>query len=570
MANDTAANVEISATTNKLGAALRKAAGMVNSFAGGVRDRMGRIGEGAVGSAIGNTIGGIANRGIDFLADQGKAVVDFERNLTRLGMAGSLSKGQIDALRTSARKTSSDFGVADSEILAGTQTYVDLTGDIAGASQAMSTFARVAQASGASVSDVSAAAAAFSDVGVGIGELEGIFGGMITQGKAGAVSLKDFAASLSSLLPRWNKFNEGTTNEGIAQLGAAFQVARKGFGSAAQAATGMEAMMGAIVNNAKKFEAAGVKVFDKNPKTGVKTLRTFEQIMSGIEKSKLVKDPTLMTKALGSKEAEQTVAMLLKARMAVDGQVSAYQALIEAGADAGAVQRDLTTYLESDAGRMDRAWNSVKVAIAEAFTPERIAAFANIVEGLAAKIGPVAEAAGFIADKLGGLVDVGKSIRGAFSEDANPYRAERTRKMLRNVGNMRNLGEQNVADVIRNARSDAYDKRNEEGFDRGTKIITAAERNERSTKESVRAAFALSNSKIDGEQIAGSLYLREGKIDKDKIRDEMVAELIAGNAKMTAELAKIAANTAKPAETRIGDNQIAKSNTSATSARRSP
>ncbi|MBA2718934.1 MAG: phage tail tape measure protein [Chloroflexi bacterium] len=339
-------------------------------------------------------------------------IKDFEKNLVRLQIAAGKTPAQMDAMRQAILDVSKATGVSNDDILAGTQAYVDLTGDINGAEASMSTFARVAQASGASVADVASAAAALKQAGVGMDQMEATFSGMITQGKAGAVSLKDFAGELSKLAPRWAKFNEGMTTNGVSQLGAAFQIARQGFGSASEAATGLQATMGALTLNARQFEAAGVKVYDTH-KDGSKTLRTFEQILGSIEQSKLIKDPTLMTKALGSSEAEQTVAMLLKSRQALAGTTSEYDKLIAAGMDAGAVQRDLSTYLTSSSGRMEIAMNNLKVAVVEAFTPERIAAFVNMVEKLAEGIGSVVSKIGEIRD----------SISGKTATKANPHSA---------------------------------------------------------------------------------------------------------------------------------------------------
>jgi hypothetical protein len=414
--SDDYASIEISAGTSRLDAGLRRAMGAVKSWANGVKGVIVK-GVGAIGpsisSSIGNVVGQAAGRGMDFVVDQAKSVQQFEMNLTRLGIAGGMSSEAMNEFRAASFRVSTAIGIAREELLGGTQTYVDLTGDIAGATKSMETFARVSQASGASVSDVAAAAAGFKGIGVELEDMEETFGGLIAQGKAGAVSLKDFAGEIAKLAPRWAKFNESTTTGGISQLGAAFQIARQGFGSASEAATGLSALMGSIVGNAKKFEAAGVKVFDKNPKTGVKTLRTFEQIMSGIENSKLVKDPTLMKEALGSTEALQTMTMIQKSREAVDGQATAYQKLVDAGMQHGVVQKDLTTVLESSGGKMAQAWEQVKNAVAEAMTPERIEAFVDIVKRAADAIGAVIEGLGDIKDYLSGS--------GEFDEDNNPF-----------------------------------------------------------------------------------------------------------------------------------------------------
>lgn len=399
--SDDSARIEISANSSQLDAGLRDAAAKISRWSLGVSSAVAR-GVGAASKAASPVLTGAAHRvgasAVDFIADQARGVKDFESDLVRLGIAGDLSREKLDAIRKSAYAASSAFGIGKEQIVKGTQAYVDLTGDIEGAAASMEMFAKIAAASGASVSDVAQASAAFRGIGVDLKDMPDVFSGLIAQGKSGAVSLKDFAGELSSLLPKWAKFNAGTTSGGLAQMGAVFQVARQGFGSASEAATGMQALMGALVQNAAKFQAAGVQIFDRDPKTGVKNLRSFEQIMASIEKSRLIKDPTLMTKALGSKEAEQTVTMLLKARQATEGQESAYRKLIAAGGDYSVLQKDLDTWLNSAPGKAEQSWERLKNKIAEVFTPERIEKFGAFLEGAVAKAEALVDALGKIPE----------------------------------------------------------------------------------------------------------------------------------------------------------------------------
>lgn len=550
------ATIEIGATTANLASGLRRASNMVQAFARGTSSIMTKkmggkssLGAGAIG-AIGGFAAGIASRGLDMLAEQGKAVIDFERSLTRLGIAGGLSQQKLGEVRNAARSASTAFGIGAEQILAGTQTYVDLTGDVDGATKSMETFARIAQASGASVSDVAEASAAFKGIGVPLEEMEARFSGLITQGKKGAVSLKDFAGELAGLAPRWAKFNEATTDSGIAQLGAAFQVARQGFGSASEAATGMAAMMGALTQNAKKFEAAGVKIFDKNPKTGVKTMRTFEEIMSSIEHSKLIKDPTLMTKALGSKEALQTVDMLMRARREVTATGTAYSDLVESGKDAGAVSRDLATYLESSAGKMDRAWEGVKNKLAEVFTPERIDRFAN---ALGKAVDMLAKIVGY-AEKVGAFVD----------NVVNDTENKATKAVDEGIEQSRKQGPEAMkreADALIQQLS-VHEMKGHAGGATG--------RYQDAFDERVREkAF---NLRDEAEQA-----IRVKNDPWNKAKAEVEPMLMSNNpahaglaARVIADRLADALKEAMKPEIRIGDNQIAKSKSNATSRRTRP
>jgi TP901 family phage tail tape measure protein len=384
--------ISIGADSAKLGSDLADAKKRLRGFTRDVKKIIGKGfggGKKLLGGAAGLVGTGFGIQAAGGISDMLGDLLTFEKGLTRFQIASGKTAAETAAFRDQVLGVSKSTGVASAEILAGAQSYVDLTGDVAGASSAMSAFARVAQASGSTVSDIATAAAAMQQsLGIDSKDIESTFSGMIAQGKMGAVSLKDFAGELAAIAPRWAKFNEATTTTGVAQMGAAFQVARQGFGSASEAATGLAALMGAITQNAKKFEKGGVKVFDKNPKTGVKTLRTFDQIMRSIGTSKLVKDPTLLAKAFGSKEAAQTFDMLTRNRGLFDD-------LVKAGADANAVSRDLGTYQESAAGKIEAAWNNAKIALAEAFTPERIERFAKVLAKAADLMGKIV---GYVAD----------------------------------------------------------------------------------------------------------------------------------------------------------------------------
>jgi TP901 family phage tail tape measure protein len=335
-------------------------------------NKPGRRDKGGKGFGFGAAAGvgiGVVDRVGDFISGTVDDLLVFENGLSRLQIASGKSNAEMAALRSSILDVSKATGIAAGDILVGNQTYIDLTGDVAGAEAAMSSFARIAQASGASVSDIATATAALKEsMGLDPRDIEAAFSGLIQQGKAGAVSLKDLAGELSAVAPRFAKFG-GSGLLGIADLGAALQVARKGFGSAGEAATGLEALMGALSMNAAKFEKANVKIFTKG-KDGKKTFRGFVDIIDQIGKSKLVKDPTALAKAFGSKEAAQAFDMLSANRQELEK-------IYSAGLDAGAVQRDLDTRLAGPAGKIAIAMNAAKISVAEAFTPERIEKFAE-------------------------------------------------------------------------------------------------------------------------------------------------------------------------------------------------
>ncbi len=529
------AEIEISASDSKLGAGLARARAKFSEFSGAIARGMGKAMSGAASAvkwvnkktspgettkhAIGEFAGNMVTRGVDGLIGAAEGVRNFERSLVRYQIVANKTPESMKAFRDQVRQVSRDTGISSDAVLAGSQAYLDLTGDVAGAEKQMATFARVAQASDSSMSDVTTLAAALQDsMHVDPSQMEAVMSGLINQGKAGAVTMKDMAGEFTGLLPRFARFGElGVKGTNI--LGAMFQVGRKGFKSAEETGTGMAAMLGGLVKHADRFHKAGVEVFDIG-KDGTKTLRPISKIIEEIGTSKLAKDPQLLNKAFGRGEGEQIYQML-------SGHVDLLRQMEEAGKDAGAVQRDLATFTTSDAGRMDLAFNRLKETIAAAFTPERITGFTNAVEALADRLGPVIDAVGKIGDAVGGIYGAGQKVRGFLSgnENNNPFvegnGMDEAKKYADAMDSDPEKQKRKIQALVMRSK-------NKGTYDTAVESIMGGQVNDRSSPESIRrAVFAKYNTREAGqgqlgEASAGQAYLTNAGIDNSK-----AAELLA-------------------------------------------
>jgi TP901 family phage tail tape measure protein len=400
--SDARANIEITASSRRLASGLSAARSTLNSWASaaarGIDKAFEKVKPGkTASSAIGNFLGGLATRGLDVLVDAAQDVRTFERNLIRYQITTNGTAASTAALRSQIRGVSRDTGIASDQILAGASQYVALTGDANGAKNAMTAFARIAQASGSSVDDVASATAALrTSMGLDSKDIEAAFSGMIVQGKQGAVELKDMAGELSALAPQFASFRGAKGLGGIRELGAALQVVRTGAGSASMAATNLRALMTQIADPKviNKLSALKIRIFDKDPATGLTTMRSASDIINDLAKNQKLLDPRVMAKVFGREEARAALRSLQQ-------NVDMYGELRRAAEDTGAVQRDLNTFLESDAGKIDRAFNNAKLALAEVFTPERIASFSH---ALAVAVDMLAKIVGY-AEKLAKFVD---------------------------------------------------------------------------------------------------------------------------------------------------------------------
>lgn len=579
------ASIEITASSSRLLAGLNAARAKFQSFAGSVARGMGGAFKGvnkhlAIGEtgkrAIGNFGGDMMTRGLDAVTDAATGVRDFERDLTRLGITANRTPEQIAALREAMRQTSRDTGISSAEIVKAGGVYFDLTSDADGMTQAMKTFARVAQASGANMADITTAAAALQDsLQIKPDQMEAVFSGLINQGKAGKIGLKDFGAELVNLAPKFAKMGGAGGIAGVMQLGAAFQVAAKGFGSASEASTGLEALIAAFEQHAKTLAKYGhVKVFETG-KDGVKRMRDLHSIVKDIGASKLVKDPELMRKALGDrKEALDTIAQLVRLP-------GLYDDIAAAGANANVVNEDLGKYLDSDAGRLDLAFNKMKETIASVFTPERIVAFTNAVESLADKLGPLVDMLGKAGDALGGIAGVGKSVRGFFNGNTNdnPWKesAVQDEAMIRTGGAKDGSGgpfaaaEQDPKKRATNMRIALRHKYSRMAYDTTVENIMGGEVNDRTSKESIlRAARASVSSRGNesGTQLAGAAYLANAKVTNSQ-RDKLLIDDITRAVKEGFDAVKALSPPPAPV-VQLGDNQVSKSVSRATRPRTRP
>jgi TP901 family phage tail tape measure protein len=374
------AQIEITADSRKLDRGLKESRSKLRGFGQAVKGIGSAIGKGfaKAGSFLARSFDPLG-RGFDLFASQIDDVRTYERGIARLAIAQGKSNDQMGDFRVNLDQISRETGVHRNEVLQGVAAYQALTGDTKGASDAAKTFARVSQATGSTVQDVADTAAALSqNLKISPSDFEKAFSVLNTQGKAGAVELKDLAAEAAALSPQFARFAGGTGLAGMTKMGAAVQIIRRNFSTASEAGTGFRSLMTAITRNAKQLEKAGVKVFTKDPKTGKKELRDFGAIVESIGKSKLMKDPTKLTKALGSSEAERSL-------LALTSNWSDFQGLINT-TDFSSIGKDFDQYLASPAGRMDQAWNNVKLAAAEALTPERIEKAASAMEKLASVV----------------------------------------------------------------------------------------------------------------------------------------------------------------------------------------
>lgn len=353
------------------------------------------IGEGLSGAGGLLGLGSVAG-----IMAAGAQVVDFEKTLQGLSTQAGYTTGQVDDLRKRIDQVSLQTGMARDEVLAMADTIINLEGAAGFSAEKMELLARASVAANAPAEDLAKVMfslnASFFDGEGKAADMEGALSAVIQAGKEGSIPLNEMAQVLQQVSSEFDDFSQAGKN-GAAELAAALQVMRTSFGGASEAGTGLSALVGNLTRDAgklKKLSKGAVRVFET--KNGVKTLRSLNAILDDIAKSELWRDPELLAKAFGSKEALKAVRALIEQR-------EKYDELALAARNSNAVQEDFNKNINSQSGRLSKAMNELKNSIAQAFTPEVLEAFALVLGNVAQTIGwvvtKIADAAK-LADRL--------------------------------------------------------------------------------------------------------------------------------------------------------------------------
>lgn len=317
-----------------------------------------------------------------------KDALSFDKGLNQLLRSSDDTIGTIDQLRGAVLGLSKESGIAKEEILAGAQAYVTATGDAAGALANAKTFARVVTATGASMTDVASAGAVLRDqFGVLPQDMEAAFSQLTLGGKKGKIEIADMARLMAELGASFKPFAGSQGLSGVADIGAVFQMAAKDFATADTTKTGLVNLFAQIGNREGELAKAGV-ILRQSGKAGRGPLKNALEIIQELTRLQ-DKDPIRFKEIFG-KDLQASQAL-----RAIQNAGGSIQELSAATRGADTIGKDLARNQASGAFRVQKSWNDVKLKIAEAFTPERVLAIANLIEKIVTAITN-------LIDRLGG------------------------------------------------------------------------------------------------------------------------------------------------------------------------
>jgi hypothetical protein len=378
--------------------------GYLRSSMGGAERDLKSMG-GKIGASLKKTMSGAFDGlqnvagflGIAGLATAANDVLKFEQRLHDLGVNASATATQLAKAKAAIMATSKATGVDAGKLLGGLEVMTDLTGNIDGSIKSIEALGRVARGSGADMADIAAAAAALNiNLGVEGPDMTKALGAFMAQAEIGAVSLKDLAKELAGLTPQFAQFGDVGV-EGTVKLGAALQILRNGFGSTAEAATGMQSLMTKIVARSGDIEGLGVKVFDVGP-DGVQKLRSFADI--AFELIAATKgDPEVLLSTIKDKEA-------VMALLSLTGKREKYNKLVEQGAKGEDIAaQKFERAMKGPMAKIDVA----RAKLSATFNEQLVKHLPAITDAIT----KLAEAFGFMAEHSGAIIAVFAAMKAA-------------------------------------------------------------------------------------------------------------------------------------------------------------
>lgn len=345
--------------------------------------------------------------------------------------AGSTDDAMSE-LQHAIEQTSNATGRSSVQLAQASKGLVDLLGPVEKLAELQDLLARTSVASGADVGELSGLISAMSDsLGIATDDVEGMERGLsafLSAGKVGKVPLEQMAVVLQDVASTFSEVSEGGV-QGAADLASALQVARKSFGSAAKAGTGLEAFIGSLVQNAARLKKLKVEVF--TGKGSEKRLRSFRDILDQIQERGL--NVEQLTKALGRKEA----AKFAKALTSSEGRQE-FERIAAAAANADDVNRDFVKRTESGAFKISAAWTRMREEFSRAFDANSIDNFASALNALKPIIDELGDGIALIGRAV---ANWGKLINAIERRRQQAKEAKRIKQSTKNLAEIERLQE---------------------------------------------------------------------------------------------------------------------------------
>lgn len=232
------------------------------------------------------------------------AAANAQAALSEMGIKANLTKEELGVLQKELTNLSPTVNQSTTDLMAGVDAMLTMGTAAKDARGAIPAIGKAATATGASIADLSnASSSAMQNLGVMPAEIGRMLDGMAYAGNSGAFELRDMAQYFPQLTASAQTLGIHGV-EGVNDLAAALQIARRGAGDASTASNNLSDFMGKIVTpqtikNFKKFGVDVTKELVKIKKTGVSPIEHFIGLLD--EKTQGGKGE-LLTQIFGDKQ----------------------------------------------------------------------------------------------------------------------------------------------------------------------------------------------------------------------------------------------------------------------------
>lgn len=232
------------------------------------------------------------------------AAADAQAALSEMGIKAGLSQVQLGVLQKRLVDLSPKVNQSTTDLMAGVDAMLTMGTSAKDAEGAIPAIGKAATATGASIADLSnASSSAMQNLGVLPSEITRMLDGMAYAGNAGAFELKNMASAFPQLTASAQGLGIHGV-EGVNDLAAALQIARRGAGDASTASNNLSDFMGKIVTpqTIKGFKKFGVDVTKELAKVKKSGISPIEHFIGLIDKKTQGGKGELLTQIFGDKQ----------------------------------------------------------------------------------------------------------------------------------------------------------------------------------------------------------------------------------------------------------------------------
>lgn len=318
-------------------------------------------------NAIGETVGLAAAVVLPAGASLKKSA-EFNYQLQAIGNTADMTRGQVVALGRDILVISDQVGKSAQDVQ-GAMGYLVAAGmEIPTARDSLRAIGRTATATASDIQDVAKASFTLNDaLKIKPTEMQRALDVLVQSGKEGNFEFKDMAAELPVLGAAFQALKmQGV--EATATLGAALQIARKGAGTSAQAATNAENFLAKVMSpeTLKKAKKLGGDLYGAISKAQKKGQNPFEAAIKEIDRITKHGDQKLLGELFADMQVQNFLRPMLQ-------NLDEYQRIKKKALSAdGVVDRDFIRMSETAKQQIDEMGNAfgrAAIAIGSALEP---------------------------------------------------------------------------------------------------------------------------------------------------------------------------------------------------------